>query len=94
MFLTISFLSQNYPNPFNPVTNIKFELPQNGFVTLKVFNMLGEVVATLVNQDMSIGIYKADFDAANLSTGVYFYKMTVTNSNGSFTDVKKMMLVK
>lgn len=87
-------LQQNYPNPFNPVTNIKFELPQNGFVTLKVFNMLGEVVATLVNQDMSIGIYKADFDAANLSTGVYFYKMTVTNSNGSFTDVKKMMLVK
>ncbi|HRF64482.1 MAG TPA: T9SS type A sorting domain-containing protein [Ignavibacteria bacterium] len=87
-------LSQNYPNPFNPVTNIKFELPQSGFVTLKVFNMLGEEVSTLVNQDMNVGTYKYDFDASSLATGAYFYKMTVTNSNGSFTDVKKMMLIK
>jgi len=87
-------LSQNYPNPFNPVTNIKFELPQSGFVTLKVFNMLGEEVSTLVNQDMTVGTYKYDFDASSLATGAYFYKMTVTNSNGSFTDVKKMMLIK
>ena len=87
-------LSQNYPNPFNPVTNIKFELPQSGLVTLKVFNMLGEEVAALVNQDMTAGTYKVDFDASNLATGAYFYKMTVTNSNGSFTDTKKMMLVK
>ena len=87
-------LSQNYPNPFNPVTNIKFELPQSGLVTLKVFNTLGEEVATLVDQNMSVGTYKVDFDASNLASGAYFYKMTVTNSNGSFTDVKKMMLVK
>lgn len=87
-------LSQNYPNPFNPVTNIKFELPQSGLVTLKVFNTLGEEVAELVNQNMSVGTYKVDFDASNLASGAYFYKMTVTNSNGSFTDVKKMMLVK
>jgi len=87
-------LSQNYPNPFNPVTNIKFELPQGGFVSLKVFNMLGEEVSTLVNQDMTVGTYKYDFDASGLATGAYFYKMTVTNSNGSFTDVKKMMLIK
>lgn len=87
-------LSQNYPNPFNPVTNIKFELPQSGFVTLKVYNLLGEEVAVLANQDMTVGTYKVDFDASNLATGAYFYKMTVTNSNGSFTDVKKMILVK
>jgi hypothetical protein len=87
-------LSQNYPNPFNPVTNIKFELPSNAFVTLKVFNMLGEEVALLANQDMSVGTYKVDFDASNLSSGAYFYKLTVNNSNGSYTDVKKMMLIK
>lgn len=88
-------LSQNYPNPFNPVTNIKFELPSNGFVTLKVFNMLGEEVSTLVNnQNLAVGTYKVDFDGANLSSGAYFYKLTVNNSNGSYTDVKKMMLVK
>lgn len=87
-------LSQNYPNPFNPVTNIKFELPSSGFITLKVFNMLGEEVASLVNQNMSVGTFKVDFDGSNLSSGAYFYKLTVNNSNGSYTDVKKMMLVK
>ncbi len=87
-------LSQNYPNPFNPVTNIKFDLPSNGFVTLKVFNMLGEEVSSLVNQNMTVGTYKVDFDGANLSSGAYFYKLTVNNSNGSYTDVKKMILVK
>jgi hypothetical protein len=87
-------LSQNYPNPFNPVTNIKFELPSSGFVTLKVFNMLGEEVSSLIDQDMSLGTYKVDFDASALSSGAYFYKLSVNNANSSYTDVKKMMLVK
>ena len=87
-------LSQNYPNPFNPVTNIKFDLPQSGFVTLKVYNLLGEEVSTLVNQDLAVGTYKVDFDGANLASGTYLYKLNITNNNSTFSDVKKMILVK
>jgi hypothetical protein len=83
-------LEQNYPNPFNPVTNIKFSIPNAGSVKLVVFDMLGKEVATLVNQNMNIGTYNVDFDAASLSSGVYFYKLTT----GDFTSIKKMMLVK
>ena len=87
-------LSQNYPNPFNPVTNIKFDLPQSGFVTLKVYNLLGEEVSTLVNQDLAVGTYKVDFDGTNLASGTYLYKLNITNNNSTFSDVKKMILVK
>ncbi|HJY64176.1 MAG TPA: T9SS type A sorting domain-containing protein, partial [Ignavibacteria bacterium] len=88
-------LEQNYPNPFNPVTNIKFSLPRSGFVTINVYNSIGEEVSTLVNQDMTVGTYKADFDAMNLSSGVYFYRITVKGSQGlEWTESKKMMLVK
>ena len=83
-------LSQNYPNPFNPVTNIKFTLPTGGLVKLAIFDIMGREVASLINKDMNAGIYTADFDASSLSSGVYFYKLTA----GSFTDTKKMMLVK
>lgn len=83
-------LSQNYPNPFNPTTNIKFAIPQNGFVTLKVYNMLGKEVATLVNSNLSAGSYNFDFNASNLSSGIYFYKLEA----GNFAETKKMMLVK
>lgn len=83
-------LEQNYPNPFNPSTKISYQLPQSGFANLKVFNTLGREVATLVNEEKSAGKYEVDFNAGNLSTGVYFYKLTSNN----FTQVNKMLLVK
>ncbi|CAN5465320.1 hypothetical protein BH10BAC5_BH10BAC5_11880 [soil metagenome] len=83
-------LSQNYPNPFNPATKISFALPKQGLVTLKVYDMLGKEVAQLVNEIRTAGNYQIDFNASNLSSGVYFYKLTA----GEFTDVKRMMLVK
>lgn len=83
-------LSQNYPNPFNPVTRISFALPKQGFVTLKVYDVLGKEVATLVNEVKNQGPYSVDFNASNFSSGVYFYKL---ETNG-FRDIKKMMLIK
>jgi hypothetical protein len=83
-------LLQNYPNPFNPSTNIKFALPKAGIVKLVVYDLLGSEVATLVNKNMNAGSFSVDFDASNLASGVYFYKL---EANG-FSDVKKMMLIK
>mgnify|MGYP002378654723 FL=1 len=83
-------LSQNYPNPFNPETSILFAVPQSGFVKLTVFDMLGREVATLVNEVLSAGTYKADWDASMYSSGVYFYKLESID----YTDVKKIMLIK
>lgn len=83
-------LSQNYPNPFNPVTNIKFQIPQAGNVTLKVYNSAGKEVATLVNEYKTAGAYIVDFNAGSLSSGVYFYRL----QTDGFTETKKMVLVK
>lgn len=83
-------LSQNYPNPFNPVTNIKYQIPINTFVTVKVYDILGKEVKTLVNEFKSVGNYSVLFDASSLASGIYFYKM----SAGEFSDVKRMVLVK
>lgn len=83
-------LNQNYPNPFNPVTNIKFNLPKSGNVRLVVFDVMGREVATMINENLSAGSYTADFNAINLSSGIYFYKLITAD----FTDTKKMMLVK
>ena len=83
-------LSQNYPNPFNPVTNIKFAIPTSGFVKLVVFDMMGREVETLVNDNLAAGTYKADWNASNFSSGVYFYKLQA----GEFTEIRKMVLVK
>ncbi len=83
-------LSQNYPNPFNPTTNISFTISKAGFVNIKVFDILGREVATLISQEMKPGNYNYKFDAKNLSSGVYFYKMEV---NG-FSDVKRMSVIK
>lgn len=83
-------MSQNYPNPFNPVTNIKFSIPQASLVKLVVYDVAGRQVAELVNQQLPAGNYTADFDASQLSSGVYFYRISTDN----FTDVKKMMLIK
>ena len=83
-------LYQNYPNPFNPTTNIKFAVAKEGHVTLKVYDLLGREVATLVNQEMSTGNYAADFDASKLSSGTYIYTLSVNGVSIS----KKMMLLK
>lgn len=83
-------LDQNYPNPFNPSTVIKYSIPVDGFVSLAVYNLLGEKVATLVNDNLKAGGHEINFDASNLSSGVYFYRL----ESGSFTAVKKLMLLK
>ncbi|MCH8956200.1 T9SS type A sorting domain-containing protein [candidate division KSB1 bacterium] len=84
-------LKQNYPNPFNPSTRISFSLPQSSKVTLTVHNLLGQVVATLLDEvSYSTGSYDVQFDAANLPNGIYFYKIAA----GSFREVKKMTLLK
>lgn len=83
-------LAQNYPNPFNPTTTIKFAIPSRSNVTLKVFNMLGQEVALLVNKEMGAGSYVVNFDAGNLSSGIYFYSIQADQ----FSVTKKMMLLK
>jgi len=83
-------LSQNYPNPFNPVTKIKYTVPKNSFVSLKVFDITGREIRTLVNEEKSAGEYIIDFDASNLPSGVYFYKIF----SDKFSDVKRMILIK
>lgn len=83
-------LNQNYPNPFNPVTKINFNVPKQGFVSLKVFDVLGREVRTLVNEIQEPGSYSVDFNGTALTSGVYFYRL---ESNG-FVDIKKMTLIK
>ncbi len=88
-------LSQNYPNPFNPTTRIKFTLPQNSFVTIKIYDMLGREIKTLINQEMTAGSYSIDWNAennlgSNVSSGMYIYRITA----GSFVATKKMVLIK
>jgi hypothetical protein len=87
---TVYDLGQNYPNPFNPSTTIRFSLPEAGLVTLKVFNMLGQEIATLVNSEEAAGVYETAFDASLVSNGVYFYTLKTKN----FTSTKKMVLLK
>ena len=83
-------LDQNYPNPFNPTTTIKYSIPQSGLVKLVVYNILGEEVKTLVNQEQPAGSYNINFNADNLSSGIYFYKINA----GNYSAVKKMILLK
>lgn len=83
-------LEQNYPNPFNPTTTIKYSVPATGFVNLSIFNVLGEKVTDLINKEVEAGSYELNFNASNLSSGVYFYKLEA----GSFISIKKMMLIK
>ena len=83
-------LSQNYPNPFNPSTVIDFSIPQSSRVLLKVFNLLGQEVATLIDEELTVGSHSINFDAGRLATGVYIYTLEA----GKFHDIKKMLLVK
>ena len=83
-------LYQNYPNPFNPVTNIKFSLPEAAKVKVDVFNIIGEKVRTLIEQNMKAGFHNITFNAENLSSGTYIYRLQTEN----FTQIKKMLLLK
>jgi len=83
-------LEQNYPNPFNPETSIRFSVPQESFVTVKVFNTLGEEVATLLNEAKTAGTYNVSFNAKNLTSGIYFYTIKAND----FTSTKKMILLR
>ncbi|HSH65540.1 MAG TPA: T9SS type A sorting domain-containing protein [Bacteroidia bacterium] len=83
-------LYQNYPNPFNPSTTIKYQVKETGIVSLKIFDILGAEVTTLLNEVKNPGTYEISFDASSLTSGVYFYRIQA----GSFTAVKKLLLVK
>jgi hypothetical protein len=81
---------QNYPNPFNPTTSIKYDVPKNSFVSIKVYDVTGKQIMELVNGEQAAGVYEATFDASNLSSGIYFYKMEA----GKFSKVMKMVLIR
>ncbi|HEY6435758.1 MAG TPA: T9SS type A sorting domain-containing protein, partial [Ignavibacteriaceae bacterium] len=88
-------LDQNYPNPFNPGTMISFSLPVDSKVGLRVFDVLGQEVATLVNTDLAAGQHSINFDASSLNSGVYIYNIEAKGIDGSmFSDIKKMLLLK
>lgn len=84
------YLSQNYANPFNPSTKISYSMKEEGLVTLKVYDVLGKEVATLINENKPEGNYEVDFNASHLPSGMYIYKIQV----GNFSDAKKMLLTK
>ena len=92
---TVYSLSQNYPNPFNPATTIKFGIPQAADVTVKIYDILGQEVKTLMNRNLAAGFHTVNFNASNLISGMYIYRIQANGVDGSnFTDVKKMLLVK
>jgi hypothetical protein len=83
-------LEQNYPNPFNPSTTIRYSIPEASFATVKVYDMLGNEVVTLVNEEQHAGEYEVEFDASHLSSGIYFYKL----QTAYYVETKKMILMK
>jgi hypothetical protein len=87
-------LQQNYPNPFNPSTRIKFAIPESGFTTLKVYNILGNEITTLISEELTHGAFTVTFDASSavggLPSGIYFYTLKINN----FNETKKMVLLK
>lgn len=88
-------LKQNYPNPFNPSTTIEFSIAERGFVSLKVFDMLGRIVENLVSSEMNSGTYNYNFNGSGLNSGIYFYSLEYTNGSGiSYSDTKKLILLK
>jgi len=83
-------LSQNYPNPFNPVTTIKYQMPELNFVTIKVYDVLGNEIVTLVNEEKQTGFHEIEFNLDKSTSGIYFYRLQA----GSFVETKKMVLMK
>ena len=91
-------LFQNYPNPFNPTTTITYQIPKDGHVTLKIYDVLGNEIKTLVNEYRATGRYNVNFDASNLASGVYIYRIQVNDPSASsgqaFVSSKKLLLLK
>ena len=85
-------LEQNYPNPFNPVTEIKYGLPTDGVVSITLYNIVGQQVATILNEYKSAGYHSVTFNASGLESGVYFYRLSA--NEGKFIESKKMLLLK
>ena len=83
-------LCEKYPNPFNPSTSIRYSIPEGSFTSVKIYNSLGSEVATLVNETKPAGTYEVEFNASNLSSGIYYYTLQA----GSFSETKKMILMK
>jgi len=83
-------LEHNYPNPFNPLTKIVYQIPKDGFVTIKLYDGIGQEVKTLVNEQKTIGSYELSVDGSNLASGTYYYRISVNN----FTEIKKMIILK
>ena len=89
--LTLSFyLMQNYPNPFNPATTVRYQIPKTAFISIKIYDILGREIATLVNEEKPAGNYEVKFDGSGLSSGIYFYRL----QSGDYSSVKKMILMK
>jgi len=87
-------LEQNYPNPFNPSTKIKYHLSRLSKVKLEIYDVLGRNVKTLVNKTQNAGDYQITFDASQLSSGIYFYRLSANSGTSNFTSVKKMILLR
>ena len=87
---TVYSLYNNYPNPFNPSTTIKYDIPEQSYVTIKIYNITGEEVSTLLNEEQNAGRYQIQWNAAELASGVYFYRIQA----GQFSDTKKLILMK
>ncbi|MDZ7358576.1 MAG: T9SS type A sorting domain-containing protein, partial [candidate division KSB1 bacterium] len=83
-------LKQNFPNPFNAATQIKFDLPQAGWTELKIYNLLGDEVKTILSEPMNVGSHVIHFSAGELESGIYYYRLR----SGKFSAVKKMVLIK
>jgi hypothetical protein len=83
-------LEQNYPNPFNPTTNFAFSVPEGAYVTLRIFDVLGRAIATVVDEPLGPGYYKRTWDAGNIPTGMYYYRLTA----GSFSETRKLVVVR
>ncbi|MBA4250663.1 MAG: hypothetical protein C0425_10325 [Chlorobiaceae bacterium] len=84
------FLYQNYPNPFNPITKVKFTIPNSGIVQIKIYDILGKEIITLLNEYKTTGSYDVEFNASSLPSGVYFYRMI----SGNYSETKKMILLR
>ena len=87
-------LEQNYPNPFNPSTTIKYSIPKLSFVTINIYNVLGSEVATLVNEEKTVGTYELTWNTENIPSGVYFYELSAKVGAESFLETKKMILLR
>ncbi len=83
-------LEQNYPNPFNPLTTISFGIPESGMTSLRVYNIIGQEIAVLLNEDTPAGIYNIQFDATDMTSGLYLYRL----QSKDFISIKKMLLIK